>query len=296
MQRSVKLGWTAAVSGSMLPLAMNCSRSPAVSDVTVSVVTGEDTFKNTIKAVDMIGGMTRFVPDGSKVAILPNSQGRHPGTFTNPDVVRAIIRMCKEAGAAEVNCLSWLPNRNWESSGLGEAVTSEGANLKLVEREDANFKSVPLPNGKLLKEAKIMNELFANDTFIDIPITKDHAGNKFTGTMKNLMGLNHPASNRFFHTGSDENPDSIEHLDQCIADLNLAVAPTLCIVDATEFITTNGPFGPGELDQSQEDCGRYGQGGHRCLLCDSPRLGGTGCHHDRTRIPTWIGRNRPDQS
>ena len=26
------------------------------------------------------------------------------------------------------------------------------------------------------------------DVLIDMPITKDHAGNKFTGTMKNLMG------------------------------------------------------------------------------------------------------------
>jgi uncharacterized protein (DUF362 family) len=40
---------------------------------------------------------------------------------------------------------------------------------------------------------------------------------------------------------------AIEHLDQSIADLNTVVKPALNVVDATEFITTNGPFGPGEI-------------------------------------------------
>jgi uncharacterized protein (DUF362 family) len=41
-------------------------------------------------------------------------------------------------------------------------------------------------------------------------------------------------------------------LDQCIADLNTVIHPQLCIVDATEFITTNGPFGPGKLLNPKE--------------------------------------------
>ena len=103
-----------------------------------------------------------------------------------------------------------------------------------------------VPKGKVLKEARIMEIFFEHDVFIDMPICKDHAGNRFTGTMKNLMGLNSPKCNRTFHTGEFKN-DDIAYLDQCIADLNLAVTPDLCIVDATEFIITNGPFGPGKL-------------------------------------------------
>ncbi len=98
-----------------------------------------------------------------------------------------------------------------------------------------------------------MNALYENDVFIDMPITKDHAGNKFTGTMKNMMGLNYRVSNRTFHKADwKTNEDSIAYLDQCIADLNTVITPDLCIVDATEFITTNGPFGPGELIQPQK--------------------------------------------
>jgi len=124
----------------------------------------------------------------------------------------------------------------------------EGAGLKIFERDEDNFKPVPIPAGKALKEARILAEFFNHDVFINIPVTKDHAGNKFTGAMKNLMGLNSPASNRSFHRENwKTDQGAIEHLDQCIADLNTVIKPALCLVDATEFIITNGPFGPGEI-------------------------------------------------
>jgi len=220
----------------------------------VAVVQGPEYLANTRKAVDLIGGIARFVPKNGRVAILPNSQSAHPGTFTSPDVVRAVVRMCKDAGAREVNCLSWLPEKFWTATGLAGALKEEGAELKIVDlKDEALFKPIALPKGKILREAMIMKELFENDCLINLPITKDHAGNKFTGAMKNLMGLNSAPVNRTFHSGDFKtNPDDIDRLDQCIADLNLAITPVLSIVDATKFITTNGPFGPGELAAPQK--------------------------------------------
>lgn len=249
LEKSAKVGLSAAFGGSLIP---PFSQGPILhasekEEVEISVVAGSDYLENTIKAVNLLGGMEKFVPKNSRVAILPNTQSRHPGTYTKPEIIRAVIRMCKEAGAKEVNCLSWLSTKAWEATGLGKAVKEEGTNLKIVAREESLFKTISIPKGKALKEAKIMRELFENDIFIDMPITKDHAGNKFTGTMKNLMGLDFPRINRFFHTGDAEHADDIEHLDQCIADLNTIIEPDLCVVDATELITTNGPFGPGKL-------------------------------------------------
>jgi uncharacterized protein (DUF362 family) len=222
--------------------------------VDISVVQGKNYLDNTKKAVELLGGMKKFVLRGSRVAILPNAQRNNPGVFTSPDVVRAVIRMCKEAGAKEINCLSWLPVENWETTGLKQVVEEEGAKLVLVDRNDESmFKPLPVKNGKALTEASVMKEFFNNDVFIDMPVTKDHAGNKFTGTLKNLMGLNSPVNNRTFHkTDWKTNPDSITHLDQSIADLNTVIKPDLCIVDATEFIITNGPFGPGKLLKPQK--------------------------------------------
>jgi uncharacterized protein (DUF362 family) len=217
---------------------------------TLAVVTGPDYGKNAAKAMDLLGGMKKFVAKGAKVALLPNSQSRHPGTFTSPEILKSVIRMCKDAGAAEINCLSWLNDKHWEANGLGQALKDAGATLILVERKDENFKSVPVPKGIALKEAFVMKELDRYDVLINLPITKDHSGNRFTGTLKNFMGLNSAASNSTFHK-DDKDASAIEFLDQCIADLNTVITPQLCIVDATEYIVTNGPFGPGKIQTSQ---------------------------------------------
>lgn len=253
-KKSVKIGISAAVGYGFI----SCSGGEEVASsggesVDIAVATGSDYFASTMMAVEGLGGISKFLLKDAHVAILPNSQSRYPGTFTKPEVIRAVVEMCQKAGAAEVNCLTWLSPENWEASGLDVAVKEAGANLKFIAAEEANFKVVPVQGWKAHQEMMIMKEFYNNDVFIDMPVTKDHAGNKFTGTMKNLMGLNYRPNNRLFHREDwTTNPESIKFLDQCIVDLNKAVKPTLCVVDATEFITTNGPFGPGELTKPQK--------------------------------------------
>ena len=253
-KKSAKWGISAAVGYGFVSCSGGQEKaSPGEERVDMAVATGSDYFASTMKAVESLGGMSAFVPKGARVAILPNSQSRHPGTFTKPEVIRAVVEMCLSAGAAEVNCLTWLTPENWEASGLDAAVKEAGANLKFVQSDEANFKVVPVQGWKAHQEVMIMKEFYNNDVFIDMPITKDHAGNKFTGTMKNLMGLNFRSNNRLFHREDwTTNPESIQFLDQCIVDLNKAVMPALCVVDAAEFITTNGPFGPGEMAKPQK--------------------------------------------
>lgn len=249
IKKSAAIGITSVVGGSIIPSIVFGETSPDI-----SVIQGTDYFKNTMQAVSNLGGMGKFVSKNAKVAILANPQRNNPGAFTCPEVLRAVIKMCKKAGAKEISCLSWLPETNWESTRLKKVVNDEGAILIIANRKDEGlFKSVPVPKGKELKEARIMKTFFDFDTFISVPITKDHAGNKFTGTMKNLMGLNSPVNNRTFHKKDwTTNPNSIEYLDQCIADLNTIIKPDLCVVDATEFIITNGPFGPGKIFKPQK--------------------------------------------
>jgi len=219
----------------------------------LAVVKGADSYRSTIKAVEKIGGMGRFVPRNTKVALLANAQRNNPGAFTHPEIVKAVIHLCKEAGAVQINFLSWLPRSNWESTGLLQAIQAGGGQLVIVNNDETMFRPTPITKGVTLKECRIMNCFFEYDVFITMPITKDHAGNKFTGTLKNMMGLNSPLNNRTFHKPNwTTDPEAIEYLDQCIADLNLALRPALCVVDATEFIITNGPFGPGKLLSPQK--------------------------------------------
>jgi len=251
LRKGAGFGLSTTLGSSLLTTLSKASTSAAAPDIAVAA--GGDYLKNTMKAVEMMGGMKAFVPKGSKVALLPNVQSRHPGTFTGPDVLRAVIRMCKEAGAAEVNCLSGLTQKHWEDCGLLALVQEEGAVLKLVPQEDANFAAAAVPLGKGIKEVRVMKELSNHDVFLNLPITKDHIGTRFTGSLKNLMGLNSRANNRNFHRENwKTDPNDIGFLEQCIADLNTVIWPTLCIVDATAFIITNGPMGPGELSKPQK--------------------------------------------
>jgi uncharacterized protein (DUF362 family) len=221
--------------------------------VDVAVGIGADYEKATMKAVELLGGIKKFVPKNARVALLPNVQSRHPGSFTKPEVLRAVIKLCKKAGAKEINCLSWQSVKQWEDTGLKAVIDSEGVGLKLFEKDEALFKAVPVPGGQALTEARVLADFYNHDLLINMPITKDHAGNKFTGTMKNLMGLNSPVNNRTFHRPNwKTDPNDVAHLEQSIVDLNKAVKPALNVVDATEFITTNGPFGPGELIKPQK--------------------------------------------
>jgi len=215
----------------------------------VAVGVGGDPEKAVLGAVKLLGGISIFVPKRSKVAVLVNVQSRHPGTFTRPEILRTTLRLCQRAGATVIDCLSLQPMKQWQDTGLAKVVEEEGAKLKLFDpKEESLFRAVRVPDGRSLPESMVLNELFSYDAFINMPIMKDHAGNKFTGTMKNLMGLNFSAANLTFHKPNwKTDPNDIAHLEQCIVDLNKTIKPTLNIVDATEFISTNGPFGPGEL-------------------------------------------------
>ncbi len=250
IKKSAAIGTTTILAGKALDKVLDTSvDAVAQGRVDVSVVEGSDYYRSTLKAVEELGGVTRFIPKGSKVAILPNAQRNNPGSYTSPEVVRGVIKLCKDAEADAIDIITLQPLQNWESMDYTDMFNREGVGLKIVDRRDESlFKTVPISRGLALKEAQIMKELDNYDLFVNVPITKDHAGTKFTGTLKNMMGLNFSRNNRTFHKQNwDTDINAIKHLEQCVADLNLIVKPALNIVDATEFITTMGPFGPGEL-------------------------------------------------
>ncbi len=222
-------------------------------NIDVAVAFGGDYFENTKKAIEILGGMSKFVPKNSSVLLLGNVW-RVPGTYTKPDIFRAVARMCRNALAKKITCVSPMPVRNWEQTGNAAVLKKEGVVLKLFDYRDYSlFKRVPIPRGILLKEAEIVKEFYAHDVFINVPICKHHVDTVFSCTMKNLMGLNSYRSNRKFHIDkADQEIDKAQHLAQCIADFNTVVAPALNVVDATEFIVTNGPMGPGKIAKPQK--------------------------------------------
>jgi len=229
------------------------------SDPDLVVVNGEEYFDNTRKAVEMLGGMKRFVNQGQMVGLLVNSDFEDRGAYVNPDIVLSIIQQCVDAGAGEIICLQKIKDEYWQrslhytdlQSSMGKVISVE-SNVFPAKFNEEDFQIIPEIQGALLlKDIEIVKAIDSCDVFINIAIGKHHATTLYTGAIKNMMGICTRKSNVFMHLGSGTKNDP-EHLGQSLAEINLYRKPDLVIVDSTYFITTNGPVGPGEIKQPQK--------------------------------------------
>jgi len=215
-------------------------------------VKGKNYFDNTIKAVEQLGGMKNFVSRGERVGLLVNSPFKNFGASVNPDVTLAVIHMCYDAGAKEIRYLKDPYRGYWKRTALAEKYADEIRSLKF---ESGDHVEMDIKGGLVLKEAKINKDLMDCDVFINVSKTKHHQGVHMTGTLKNMMGLCPFSTNIRFHLGSLKKLSlfysNVEHLSQCIADLNLIRKPDLCISDATVFLSEKGPSGPGKLTSAE---------------------------------------------
>lgn len=195
------------------------------------------------KALEELGGIGKFIKKGQKVVIKPNiGWDRKPelAANTNPGLLKALIKKCLDAGAEKVTvfdqtCDNW--QRCYENSGIAAAAKEAGA-IVMPANEEKYFREVSIPNGVILKKAKIHESLIEADAWINIPILKNHGGAKFSCAMKNYMGI--VWDRRFFHSND---------LQQCIADIcTWEKKPVLHIVDAYRIMHQNGPQGKSAAD------------------------------------------------
>jgi uncharacterized protein (DUF362 family) len=221
------------------------SAAPGINPILVAVK-GKDPYVNTLRAIQELGGIESFVRKGDRVGLLVNSPFKSIGASVNPDVVLAVVEKCIERGAREIRYLKDPHKGYWERSSRGSASAEV---LKSVKYESGDDAKVEIPNGVALKDARVTKDLLDCDAFINISITKHHQGVHYSGALKNMMGLCPFSTNSYFHWGTLKLGwyGDLDHLNQCIADLNLVRKPDLCISDAMTFITENGPYGPGKL-------------------------------------------------
>ena len=211
------------------------------------VAHGPDVAKNTAAVIEAHGGIGAFVRPGQIVNILPNAQGSHPGTSTDPTLVKTVVDLCKKAGAKEVRWLTWQSGKYFERSNIAQLVEGSGAKFIQVDSADeSQWNNFEVANGVALEKIRVFKILDDCDVFINMPIIKDHIGSRFTGSLKNYMGASHPTDNRLFHPTFEG--EDLARMEQCIADLNTVVRkPDLIIADAMTILTSKGPFGPGDI-------------------------------------------------
>jgi len=253
ISKSGKAG-IAITGAAALPGITSCSLFKESPDI--AVLHGENYFQNTIEALELLGGMEKFVPKESKVGLLINSDFEVFGTYVNPDISIAAIKMMFDAGATEITCLQAVKEEYWQRSSHYEEHKEMLEQLKQVETNifpaefnEPDFSKIENIEGALsLVETEVVKSWLDCDVYVNIPISKHHATTLLTGNLKNIMGVSTRKANVHMHLGSGERNDP-DFLAQCIVDQNLIKKTDLSIVDATEFITDNGPMGPGTLEK-----------------------------------------------
>ncbi len=200
-----------------------------------------------LAALDPELGLKRFVGRGDVVLIKPNvgfDRPPHLGATTHPEVLRWVIRLCREAGASRVMVTDnpiESPQACFAKSGIGPVVQAEGAELVLPA--SGRFRVLapwPDPAGQQATAASIdwqrwpllWEPLDQATRLIGLAPVKDH----------NLAGGSMALKNWYGFLGGRRS-QLHQAIHEAISDLALLLSPTLVIADATRVMMRSGPTG-----------------------------------------------------
>ena len=208
----------------------------------LAVISG-DPVAATKKAIEALGGISRFVKKGQRVILKPNmSFARTPdfSATTHPSVVVTVAQACIDAGAQQVLVLDHTLQRAelcLERTGIREACKSIPGVHVLAPQDKKFFREIKIPQGKVLERVEVVKEVLENSVLINIPVAKSHSTTGVSLGMKGLMGL----------IWERESFHSQFNINQAIADLATVIKPQLTILDATRALASGGPGGPGDV-------------------------------------------------
>ena len=192
------------------------------------------------QAVELLGGIQRFIKPGSRVLLKPNLlTAREPetGIVTHPEIVRAVIRLLKQINAKIYlgdSPSSWtVKEKNtellWEKTGVKQVAEQE--QVELVRFRQSRWQD-KFPLTTWLDEV---------DSVVSLPKFKTHDLTILTGAVKNLFGLI-PGRYKIELHKKYFSPKAFAGM---LVDLYEAVKPSLTIVDGVLALEGEGPSSRG---------------------------------------------------
>lgn len=212
----------------------------------ISIVKGSDRKAAIQKALDLLGGIERFIQKGDRVLIKVNAAFATPaklGATTHPDTLSELIRLCYSRGAAREVIVADNPINDAQScftlTGIGKAAAQAGAAVMLPR--EVYFRPTTVQNAQLIRNWPVFFEPFKTvNKIIGLTPVKDHHRSGASMTMKNWYGLMGGRRN-IFH----------QDIHTIISELAMMVNPTLVVLDGTVSMISNGPTGGSLSDLKQ---------------------------------------------
>ncbi|MBI5584981.1 MAG: DUF362 domain-containing protein [Deltaproteobacteria bacterium] len=230
--------WTAGLTVTP-PLFQILPESRAEGGTLLALAEGTDYGALVSRVLSPLGGLAAFVKKGDRVVIKPNiGWDRTPeqAANTHPLVVKALVRLTLEAGAAQVQVFDNPCNeerRCYVNSGIKAAVESLGdrrVSCPFLDRR--KFVPIRIAKGKSVSEWEYYRDALEADCYINVPVAKHHSSAGLSLGLKNVMGAIGGFRGKIHFS-----------LGQRIADLNTVLKPRLTVIDATRILLRNGPQG-----------------------------------------------------
>lgn len=205
--------------------------------MTVAIVRAEDA-RGVVRAIELLGGMGRFVAADEKVIIKPNicaAKDSASGTVTDPEITAEVCRLAAAAGGkvtvAESPIYPFKSSRVFARSGYGDFERRYG--FPLVDIDTDECVEIKVPGGVAVQREVVAKRVLEADRVINVPVLKTHLQTVVTGALKNLKGVVPGREKHIIHLAG---------LDDGIVDINTVVRTDLVVVDAIDCMEgTGGP-------------------------------------------------------
>ncbi len=188
---------------------------------------------------EALGGIGSLVRPGQTVLLKPNLLSDHApeeAVTTHPEVVRALIRMVKLAGAepvvADSSASAIKIEQVWEKTGFRAMCAEESVaqlNLEKSGSRSFDFNGIPFSVAKPVLEA---------DVVISVPKLKTHVLTVLTNAVKNMYGVIPGYQKTMLHK---QFPDPLA-FGGFLAALYAVARPTLTLTDAIVAMQDSGPL------------------------------------------------------
>ncbi len=220
-------------------------------EVHAAIATKGEPAERVKAAVDAFGGIQTIVNPGDRVVIKPNlAWARTPdvGANTTPAILAAVIKLAMDAGAKEVAVVEHSCDKStitFEMTGAQQVCDELG--VQLIGLDNQAMYVEHDVGGSNIGRDLLAREILESDVYINLPCLKHHGATIVSLSMKNQMGANWDRQS--YHSKGAVAGGS-DNLHRNIADLAGVLRPTLVVIDATFALKSNGPKGPGDLEET----------------------------------------------